>query len=144
MLAKRMTGRRYGATDPTSATQRIMLTVNVLLVYPTHSEGNQATWLLPLPFPRAFVSQITLQWGNILLCSLISKHITPTHSHSIPLEWEYHGIKGTLPESQTAGGLFEVSKCWAVNTTSILLVWELYGTLAVVLFSMHLFSYLCL
>lgn len=61
MLAKRMTDRRYGATDPTSAIQKIMLTVNVLLVYPTHSEGNQAMWLLPLPFPRAFVSQITLQ-----------------------------------------------------------------------------------
>lgn len=98
MLAKRIAGRRYRGTDPTGAIQRIRLTVNVLLVYPTRSEGNQAMWLLPLPFPRAFVSQITLQWGSILLCSLISKHITLTHSHSIPLEWEYQGIKGTLPE----------------------------------------------
>lgn len=48
-----------GPPDPTGAIQRIVPTVNFLVVYLTHSEGNHAMWFLPLPFQRAFVSQIT-------------------------------------------------------------------------------------
>lgn len=51
--------RDTGPPDPTGAIQRIIPTVNFLVAYPTRPEGNQAVWFLPLPFPRAFVSQIS-------------------------------------------------------------------------------------
>lgn len=52
--------RDMGPPDPTGTIQRVILTVNFLVVYPAPSEGNHAAWFLPLPFQRAFVSQITL------------------------------------------------------------------------------------
>lgn len=108
------------------------------LVYPTHPEGNHATWLLPLPLPRAFVSPITLQWGNIL-CVLISKHITLTGSHSIPLE---QAIKGTLPERPNCCESFwgqQVMGCkYSKHPAGVTALWDTCS------FSMHSFAFLCL
>lgn len=51
--------QNVGPADPSGATQEIILTVNFPVVYPTHPEGDQVMWFLPLPFLSAFISQIT-------------------------------------------------------------------------------------
>lgn len=107
---QQLQARDTGPPGPTGAAQRIFPTVNFLVVYPSHSEGNRALWFLPLPFQRPFVSQITPAMRKHFLAVLphFQTCFILTHSLGVPWGWGCQGIKSQ--RGQNAAGSFEVSK----------------------------------